>query len=151
MATAEGMFLGNEELLFVADGDSPANPLDEAGYTPVSILISNGFDGTSETIRAANKAVSRFQAAEAGSAGYTITVEGNRKVIADEGMKILRDAWLAGTQVAWLISTARAGEEAKYGVGKVTAYSEPSGTNEFTTFTATIEGDGPPTFGPVPA
>jgi hypothetical protein len=151
MADSEGRFLGNDELLYIKTGTAPTTPLADTEYTEFGLVVNNPFAGQAEVIRAADKGASRFSGAVPGTASYNIQAEGHRKNVADAGHEIVRDAWLNGTKVWWLISTGVTGEEAKYGGGYVTAYGETSGTNEHVRITATIEGDGAPTFGPVPA
>lgn len=138
--------LGNEEILYVTDSDPAAGPTDPTNYTKVGLLVSNPFSGDAEEIEAVDKVSSRFSSSLAGTAGYSIEVEANRPAVVDAGQKLLRDAWTGGTNLWWLISTNTTGDEAKHGEAAVTSYGEPSPTDDHATVTATLSGQGAPTF-----
>lgn len=149
MATTDdqGRFLGNDEILWVSASEpTGGSETDTAQYTKVGLLVSNPFSGDAEEITATDKVTSRFSSSLAGSAGYTIEVEANRPAVVDSGQEIIRDAWLNGTNVYWLITTDTSTEEAKYGQASVTSYGEPSPTDDHATATSTLSGQGAPTF-----
>lgn len=148
---AQGRHPGNDVLMYVAD-TAPANPEDDtdANYELVGLLISNDLNGEGNALTAADKAVSGFTSSLSGTRSYTLDVEAHRKVTGDDGQKILRAAWVAGSNVHWLFTTGNPNDECVYGQAAVTAYSESNPTDEFTTVTATLGGQGAPTWDTVP-
>lgn len=148
MADSQGRQNAKEYKLYVGTGA----PLDEndpsdAAYTLVGLLTNNPFDGTSEELRAADKATSGFSSALPGTASYTVGVEAHRKNTGDAGQLIVRDAWVNQTDsIYWLISTANSGDACVSGQASVTAYSEDNSNDEFASMAATLSGQGAPVF-----
>ena len=153
MADALGQHLGNDVLLYVATSAPSAAADDtDAAYELVALLISNDFSGTTEGISATNKAVSGFITRLPSTGEYEVSVSAQRKTIADTGHEIIRDAWVARTQtIYWLLTTGTTGDDCVHGTAMVSAYGEPNPTNEFTSFNATLLGQGAPTWATVPA
>lgn len=153
MIDASFRFTGNEEFLYVKAGTAPTTATNPAQYTKVGFLLSNPFAGTSERVEVTDKdSTGAFSSSLAGRSSYTVDVEAHRKVAAggDAGQNIIRDAWVNKTNVWWLITTGATGATLKHGVAAVTDYGETSTEGEFATTTATLAGQGAPTFGLVP-
>lgn len=152
MADALGRHLGNDVLAYVAT-TKPTNQEDDtdASYKLVGLLVSNDFNGEGNVLTAADKAVSGFTSSLTGTRSYTLEIQAHRKNVADDGHKILRDAWVGGTNVYWLFTTGNTGDECTYGEATVSAYNMSSPTDDFATVTATLNGQGAPTFDAVPS
>ena len=152
MADAQGRHLGNDVLLYVAT-TAPTTAADEtdANYDLVGLLISNDINGEGNVITAADKVASGFTSGLVGTRSYSIDVEAHRKNVEDTGQAIVRDAWVAGTStIYWLITTATTGDTVAHGQAAVTAYSESNPTDEYATMTATLTGQGAPTYTTAP-
>lgn len=150
MADSQGRFRGNDELLYVTTGTAPATLTDPSLYDQVGLLQSNDFESSKEEIRASDKAVSGYRGVLLGNGEYNVPFSATRKNDGDTGQTTLRDAHLNDTKVYWLITTNVSGDQCKHGEGYVPEYSEPSPTNEYSTCSGRIAGDGAPTFEAVP-
>lgn len=152
MPDDQGRHLGNDQLLYVAttaptDGSDETDP----AYELVGLLVSNNFNGEGDIIRAADKAVSGFTSGLIGTRSYSLDVEAHRKNVADTGQAIVRDAWLNGTTtIYWLVTTGVDFDTCVYGTAAVGSYGENNPTNDYATMTATLEGQGAPTYDTVP-
>jgi predicted secreted protein len=144
-ADADGRFTGEEELLYVS-ATEPEDAEDIADYVLVGFLTNNPFDGSSDEVTLADKSSGGWRSSLATTSGYTIAVEGHRILTGDAGQKLIRSAWLNKTGLYWLITTNVATHEAKHGRASVTAYAEDSPNSDGATMSATLSGQGTPTF-----
>lgn len=147
-ADNSGRYNAKHELVYVASSQPtvPRDPTD-AAYKAAGLLINNPFDGTADGITASDKSTSGFSSTVATTRGYTVQLTGYRDIDGDDGQEIIRDAWVAGSNVYWLRATTTVGEPCVYGQASVTAYGEPSDNDDFAQYTATLSGQGAPTFG----
>lgn len=146
MPDTQGRHLGDAELFYVKLGAPPANPLDPAGYTKVGLVKSNPFSGQRATVDAVDKDSADFVSKLAGDGSYTISIETNRKLVPDAGQLILRDAFVSGAAVSFLITSNVEDEEAVYGTAIVEKYDRPSARGEVSTNSFSLAGQGAPTF-----